>query len=73
MARLFCFTISREGVSFMKSIKDVNDFKKFIKMNQEEFYEKIVKADDISINDEWMQEKQWDEYYKEGEKKNGEI
>lgn len=57
----------------MKAIKDVNDFKKFIKMNQEEFYEKIVKADDISINDEWMQEKQWDEYYKEGEEKNGKI
>ena len=57
----------------MKAIKDVNDFKKFIKMNQEEFYEKIVKADDISIKDEWMQEKQWDEYYKEREEKNGKI
>lgn len=49
----------------MKVVKDVNDYKKFIKMNQEKFFEKIEKADGISVNDEWMQEKQWDEYYKE--------
>ena len=31
------------------------------------------KADDITLDDEWMQENQWDEIYKQGENKDGKI
>lgn len=47
----------------MDARKDVSDFKRFIELNREKLYANSVKADDISVNDEWMQENQWDEMY----------
>lgn len=47
----------------MDTRKDVSDFKRFIELNREKLYTNSVKADDISVNDEWMQENQWDEMY----------
>lgn len=47
----------------MDTGKDVSDFKRFIELNWEKLYTNSVKADDISVNDEWMQENQWDEMY----------
>ncbi len=47
----------------MDTGKDVSDFKRFIELNREKLYTNSVKADDISVNDEWMQENQWDEIY----------
>ena len=51
------------GGTFMDTGKDVSDFKRFIELNREKLYANSVKADDISVNDEWMQENQWDEIY----------
>ena len=53
----------------MDTEKDVSDFKRFIELNREKLYTNSVKADDISVNDEWMQENQWDEMYEIEEKK----
>jgi hypothetical protein len=53
----------------MDTGKDVSDFKRFIELNREKLYTNSVKADDISVNDEWMQENQWDEMYEIEEKK----
>lgn len=50
----------------------VEDFKKFMKLNRERMYKNAEKADEISVNDEWMKEDLWDEIYRE-EKKNGKI
>lgn len=47
----------------MDTRKAVSDFKRFIELNREKLYTNSVKADDISVNDEWMQENQWDEIY----------
>lgn len=52
----------------MDTRKDVSDFKRFIELNREKLYANSVKADDISVNDEWMQENQWDEIYEMEEK-----
>lgn len=41
----------------------MDNFKRFIELNREKLYTNSVKADDISVNDEWMQENQWDEMY----------
>ena len=57
----------------MEAIKDVNDFKRFLELNRNKLYSNAEDADDITLDDEWMQENQWDEINKQGEKKNGKI
>ena len=57
----------------MDVIKNVNDFKRFLEMNRERLYATAENADDISVDDEWMQEDQWDEIYKQGEKQDGRV
>lgn len=46
----------------------MDNFKRFVELNREKLYTNSVKADDISVNDEWMQENQWDEIYEMEEK-----
>lgn len=48
--------------------KNMDNFKRFVELNREKLYANSVKADDISVNDEWMQENQWDEIYEREEK-----
>ena len=57
----------------MEAVKDINDFKRFIKLNRDKLYANAESADDIAIEDEWMKEDQWDEIYKQWEKKGGNI
>ena len=57
----------------MESIKNIHDFRMFLKLNQDKIYKNTVNASDISSQDEWMKEDQWDEIYKEEEKKIGKI
>jgi hypothetical protein len=64
--------IDKKG-AFMEAIKDINDFKHFLKMNRDKLYAVAENADDISLDDEWMQENQWDEIYKQGEQKDGKV
>jgi hypothetical protein len=64
--------IDKKGV-FMEAIKDISDFKHFLEMNRDKLYAVAENADDISFDDEWMQENQWDEIYKQGEKKDGKV
>lgn len=57
----------------MEAVKSVNDFKRFLEMNREKMYADAENADEISVDDEWMQENQWDEIYKQGEKQDGNV
>lgn len=57
----------------MENIKNIHDFRMFLKLNQDKIYKNAVNASDISSRDEWMKENQWDEIYKEEEKKIGKI
>lgn len=61
------YSIDWEG-AFMKAVKSINDFKHFLEINREQIYAHAENAADISVDDEWMQENQWDEIYKQGEK-----
>ena len=47
----------------MNAIKSVQDFKEFLETNHDLLYSIAVKADDITEDDEWMQEDEWDEIY----------
>lgn len=53
----------------MDAVKSINDFKRFIELNRDKLYANAENADDITLDDEWMQEDQWDEIYKQEEKK----
>lgn len=57
----------------MEAIKNIDDFKRFLRTNKDKLYANAENADDLSWDDEWMQEDQWDEVYKLGEKKDGKI
>lgn len=46
-------------------IKSVEDFKEFLEANHDLLYSNMGKAEDIKEDDEWMQEDEWDEIYKE--------
>ena len=48
----------------MNAIKDVHDFKMFLKNNHEKIYENAINASDISSQDEWMKESKWDDIYR---------
>lgn len=64
--------IDRNG-AFMEAVKNINDFKRFVELNREKLYANAENADDIVLDDEWMQEDQWDEIYKQWENKGGNI
>lgn len=57
----------------MEAVKNINDFKRFVELNREKLYANAENADDIVLDDEWMQEDQWDEIYKQWENKGGNI
>lgn len=47
----------------METVKDIKDFKRFIELNRDKLYASAENANDIAIDDEWMQDDQWDEVY----------
>ena len=49
----------------------LKNFKRFIELNKDKLYADAEDANDIALDDEWMQEDQWDEIYWQGEKKDG--
>ena len=48
--------IDRKG-AFMETVKDIKDFKRFIELNRDKLYARAENANDIAIDDEWMQKK----------------
>lgn len=57
----------------METVKDIKDFKRFIELNRDKLFARVENANDITIDDEWMQDDQWDEIYVKEEKKDGEV
>ena len=49
----------------MENIKNIHDFRIFLELNQDKIYKNAMNASDISSQDEWMKENQWDVIYKE--------
>lgn len=47
----------------MGKVKNIKDFKHFIEMNRDKLYENAEDANNITLDDEWMQDEQWDEIY----------
>ena len=45
----------------MELTKSINDFKQFLEINREKMFSNAERAEDISVNDELMQEDEWDD------------
>ena len=41
----------------METVKDIKDFKRFKELNRDKLYARAENANDIAIDDEWMQKK----------------
>ena len=48
----------------MEPIRTIEDFKTFLAKNKELIHNNAIDADDIPLDDEWMQEDEWEEDYK---------
>ena len=57
----------------MEPIRTIEDFKAFLAKNKELIRNNAIDADDIPLDDEWMQEDEWEEDYKRGVVNNGAI
>lgn len=59
-------TIEKEIL--MESIRNIQNFKRFLELNKDKLYAIAEDANSIRIDDEWMQEDIWDEIYECEEK-----
>lgn len=57
----------------MDKIETVEDFKKFLSSNREKLLNFTVNIKDLSSDDDWIQDDEWDEVYKQEVIKNGKV
>lgn len=50
----------------MNKIETVQDVKQFLNNNRDKILEHTVKMEDLSSDNEWLQDDEWDEIYKKG-------
>lgn len=70
---LIIFTLIEKEHALLKSVKNINDFNRFMELNRDTLYANAENADNITLDDEWMQDNQWDEIYIQMEKQDGKI
>ncbi len=57
----------------MKKIETVQDFKQFLNQNRDKLLEHVVKIEELPPDDEWVQDDEWDEIYRQEMVKNGKV
>lgn len=57
----------------MKKIETVQDFKKFLNTNRDKLLEHTVRVEDLPLDDDWIQDDDWDEVYQQEVVHNGKI
>ena len=48
----------------MNTIKTIQDYKEFLSNNRDKLCQYAVRVEELSSEDEWLQEDEWDEIYK---------
>ena len=48
----------------MNTIKTIQDYKEFLSNNRDKLCKYAVRVEELSSEDEWLQEDEWDEIYK---------
>lgn len=51
----------------------IKDFKKFLDVNRDELFQRAVNIEELPDDDDWIQDKEWDEVYKQEVESNGKI
>ena len=57
----------------MEAIRTIKDFKDFINANYNNIYSNAIKAEELTLEDEWMKEDEWEAVYQQEEKNNGKV
>lgn len=57
----------------VEKIETVQDFKRFLNNNRDKLLERTVRVEELPPEDEWIQDDEWDEIYKQEEIRNGKI
>lgn len=57
----------------MEAIRTIQDFKDFMNANYNNIYSNAIKAEEHTLEDEWMKEDEWEAVYQQEEKNNGKV
>lgn len=57
----------------MKKIETIQDFKQFLNTNRDKLLEHTVRVEDLPLDDDWIQDDDWDEVYQQEVIHNGKI
>lgn len=57
----------------MEAIRTIQDFKDFMNANYNNIYSNVIKAEELTLEDEWMKEDEWEAVYQQEEKNNGKV
>ena len=57
----------------MEAIRTIQDFKDFMNANYNNIYSNEIKAEELTLEDEWMKEDEWEAVYQQEEKNNGKV
>ena len=57
----------------MEAIRTIQDFKDFMNANYNNIYSNAIKAEVLTLEDEWMKEDEWEAVYQQEEKNNGKV
>ena len=57
----------------VEKIETVQDFKRFLNNNRDKLLERTIRVEELPPEDEWIQDDEWDEIYKQEEIRNGKI
>lgn len=49
----------------MKKIETVQDYKCFLNNNRDKLLKQAIKIEELPTDDEWIQDEEWDEIYKQ--------
>ena len=51
----------------------IKDFKSFLRANREKLQDIVIDIKDLPVDDEWMQDDEWEEIYKQEVLKNDKV
>lgn len=57
----------------MEAIRTIQDFKDFMNANYNNIYSNAIKVEELTLEDEWMKEDEWEAVYQQEEKNNGKV
>ena len=57
----------------MEAIRTIQDFKILINDIFNNIYSNAIKAEELTLEDEWMKEDEWEAVYQQEEKNNGKV